>query len=523
MKGIPSVGDKGNFTENELYSGNSFFERIAMSSPGLAAVIRGRDTKILFANKMFEEYTGYSREHHDSKYFSGFLEPFQRDRFYRHLQEVFEHPEAGNSFVIYNLLDTANEYKSFYVYASPVATNGNEEEQLFHLFLLLDRSKWGMPFTSFDTRELFLELFKAEDFGTFEWIIDVDKVYWSEGLYRIYEVDKSTKEIDLNFIKSYIHPHDRDMVMKQINDAVAKQTDINIEYRIVTLKSHLKLIHCVARAVADNGGRSVKLAGSIRDITAQRSIESNMRDMVDELHRSNRELEEFAYAASHDLQEPLRKITTFSDRLSEKYKNVLVGEGEMYLSRMVASAENMRLLINGLLEFSKITQTSAPFESVDLNNVLKEVMNDLELKIEETGTAIRCSGLPVVDAVMSQMKQLFLNLIGNAIKFHKPDVPPIIRIELQDITESELQRFSLQHGKRYFKIAVTDNGIGFESEYASRIFQVFQRLHGKSEYPGSGIGLAICKKIVEYHHGVVYAENIPGTGARFVFILPEHQ
>jgi signal transduction histidine kinase len=189
---------------------------------------------------------------------------------------------------------------------------------------------------------------------------------------------------------------------------------------------------------------------------------------------------------------------------------------------MVASAENMRLLINGLLEFSRISQLSVPFEPVSLDSVLQEVMNELELKIEETGTAIRCSGLPVVAAIAPQMKQLFTNLISNAIKFHREGIPPIIRLEMLEIEEGELQRYNLQPQKRYYKIAITDNGIGFENEYASRIFQVFQRLHGKSEYPGSGIGLAICKKILECHHGVIYAENMNGQGARFIFLMPEH-
>jgi signal transduction histidine kinase len=395
-------------------------------------------------------------------------------------------------------------------------------EKLYHLFMMPDQSKWGMPFTSFDTRELFLEQFKAEDFGTFEWIIDLDKIYWSAGLYHIYELDKNLRDLNSEFTIKFIHPHDKDVMMKQVYEAFENGGDLNIEYRVITGRNNLKQVHCLANVIRDEAGKPLKLAGSVRDITGQRTIELNMKDMVDELHRSNRELEEFAYAASHDLQEPLRKITTFSDRLSEKYKNVLIGDGQMYLSRMVASAENMRLLINGLLEFSRISQLSVPFEPVSLDSVLQEVMNELELKIEETGTAIRCSGLPVVAAIAPQMKQLFTNLISNAIKFHREGIPPIIRLEMLEIEEGELQRYNLQPQKRYYKIAITDNGIGFENEYASRIFQVFQRLHGKSEYPGSGIGLAICKKILECHHGVIYAENMNGQGARFIFLMPEH-
>ncbi len=509
--------------KHALPDSNSFFERIAMSGPGLTVVVTGNDTSVLFANHTFEEYTGYSKIVLEGKPFSGLLEPYERDRFARHLGEVRENPKSGNGFVIYHLRDSNGQTRPFYLYASRVVGEGIEAEEMYQLFMLPDRSKWAMPFTSFETRELFLEQFNAEDFGTFEWAIDADRVLWSSGVYTIHEVDESVRGINFEFTKGFIHPLDKARVAEHFNDALKNHADLNMEYRIVTGTGKLKLIHCLARVVKDYGGKAVNMAGSMRDITSQRSIENNLKDMVDELHRSNKELEEFAYAASHDLQEPLRKITTFSDRLSEKYKNALAGEGEMYLSRMVASAENMRLLINGLLDFSRISQTSTPFAPVNLDLILQEVMNDLELKIEETGTAIRCTGLPVVDAVASQMKQLFQNLLNNAIKFHKQGVPPIIRVDLQELSEEESLRHNLLPQKKYYKIAISDNGIGFESEYSNRIFQVFQRLHGKSEYPGSGIGLAICKKILEYHHGIIYAENVPDVGARFVFIVPEHQ
>ena len=223
------------------------------------------------------------------------------------------------------------------------------------------------------------------------------------------------------------------------------------------------------------------------------------------------------------MQEPLRKITTYSDRLSEKYKDVLTGDGLMYLSRMVVSAENMRSLINDLLEFSRVSKTGQTYEQVDLNEILQQVKNDLELIIEESGTEMNGNPLPVIDAIPSQMKQLFTNIIGNAIKFHKPGLAPVITIETSILPESELVKYELSKNNVYYKICIADNGIGFEEEYNTRIFQVFQRLHGKSEYPGSGIGLAICKKILEHHHGVIYAEGEVDAGARFIFILPQHQ
>ena len=190
---------------------------------------------------------------------------------------------------------------------------------------------------------------------------------------------------------------------------------------------------------------------------------------------------------------------------------------------MTASADNMRKLINDLLDFSRISKKDQLYEQVNLNVILQQVKNDLELIIEETGTVISSDSLPTVEAIPSQMKQLFSNIIGNAIKFRKPAISPLITIETNILIEKEKQRLELVNNKNYYQIAISDNGIGFEEEYNSRIFQVFQRLHGKSEYPGSGIGLAICKKILEHHHGAIYAKSTPDLGAGFFLILPQDQ
>jgi signal transduction histidine kinase len=237
---------------------------------------------------------------------------------------------------------------------------------------------------------------------------------------------------------------------------------------------------------------------------------------------SNKEVEEFAYIASHDLQEPLRKITTFSDKLTSKYKDELAGDGALYLSRMVAAANNMRLLIDGLLEFSRVGRTGQNFEPVALDNILNQVVADLETSIEETGVEIVYQPLPEIWAVASQMKQLFTNIITNAIKFRNKEVVPRVEIYSESVGDQELQMCGLDTSRRYTKIIFKDNGIGFEEEYASRIFQVFQRLHGKSEYPGSGIGLAICKKILDYHKGVIFATSKVGEGSSFAVLIPVH-
>lgn len=252
--------------------------------------------------------------------------------------------------------------------------------------------------------------------------------------------------------------------------------------------------------------------------------ESNLNQAnytIHKLQQSNRELEDFAYVASHDLQEPLRKISTFGGRLYERYAAQLDEEGQMYLNRMLTASANMRMFIDNLLEFSRIDRIAHTVAPTDLAFVLRQVIADLELKIEETGTQVVFDKLPMIDAVSSQMKQFFNNVISNAIKFRQKDVNPVIKISAHEISDYERVQYGLPDGNIYHKVMICDNGIGIENGYEERIFEVFQRLHGKSEYPGSGIGLAICKKIVAYHRGLLFAGNNEDEGACIIAILPQ--
>ena len=519
-------GDTSDLLINETNKSDSFYKSIAMDGPSLTAIITASDLSITFINRTFEYYLGYNTsdiEGYKLK-FPYLLDEYMHDRLLYQLGTVSDDVAAQSRYVIYELRNKNGKMAPYYLYVSPLSKNHSGiNEDSYYIVMHPDLSKWDMPFSSFNSRELFLEQFNSEDFGTFEWIIDADKVFWSLGVYRIYEVDDTKQYINNLFARDFVHPADETRIKDLMTKVLATGEDINIEYRIITAKNNIKVIHSIGRLIKNKNGKPVKFVGSIRDITNQRFIEEDLKNKVEELNHSNRELEEFAYVASHDLQEPLRKITTFSDRLSEKYKDVLAGDGAMYLSRMIASAENMRSLINDLLEFSRISKTAQPFEPVNLNMVLRMVKTDLELTIEETATIIESTPLPTIDAIASQMKQLFLNIISNAIKFHKDELSPVITIKTSIPSKAEIITHELLQNVPYHKFEITDNGIGFEEESALRIFQVFQRLHGKSEYPGSGIGLAICKKILEYHRGVIYAENIPGSGARFSFILPQKQ
>ena len=254
----------------------------------------------------------------------------------------------------------------------------------------------------------------------------------------------------------------------------------------------------------DDAGKPLSILFFAQDVTEQ--LQS-----VAELNRSNKELEEFAYVASHDLQEPLRKIITFSDRLLSRFSSQLGPEGIAYLSRMTVATENMRILIDNLLEFSRISRSQDAFAQTDLNEVLEGAKSELELKIEESRAVIEQGPLPSIVCNAPQIKQLFVNLLSNSLKFRHPESDTHIRIWAERPEG---------HQKEFVKISFADNGIGFEKEYAERIFLIFQRLHGKSEYPGSGVGLAICKKIVDQHGGVIRADSELGKGSVFTVLLP---
>jgi signal transduction histidine kinase len=250
------------------------------------------------------------------------------------------------------------------------------------------------------------------------------------------------------------------------------------------------------------------------EIMVRNNAEEEVLEFADKLEKSNRELESFAHVASHDLQEPLRKVKTFGDRIVAKYADKLDDKGRDYFNRMQSATNRMQNLIDGLLTFSRVTTKANPFEAVDLNTLTTDVIGDLETRVEQTGGRIEVDDLTTVEADPLQMRQLMQNLIGNALKFSRENEPPVVKVHGEMLHDSE------DGDGEVYQITVEDNGIGFEEEYSDRIFGVFQRLHGRQEYEGTGIGLSICKRIVERHEGSIIAKSAPGQGASFIVTLP---
>jgi signal transduction histidine kinase/HAMP domain-containing protein len=258
------------------------------------------------------------------------------------------------------------------------------------------------------------------------------------------------------------------------------------------------------------------------EIVERRRAEATLARQAAELTRSNAELEQFAYVASHDLQEPLRKVQAFGDRLQTKYADILDERGLDYLDRMRGAAARMQVLINSLLTYSRVTTRAQPFVPVHLSDVVKEVLSDLETGIERVSAQVEVGELAIVEADPLQMRQLFQNLIGNSLKFHCEEGVPAVKISGHYLNGNGFLA-GPSPGNHSYQFMVQDNGIGFEQEYAERIFQVFQRLHGRSEYEGTGVGLAICRKIVARHGGQITAQSQPGQGATFFVTLPVKQ
>lgn len=255
----------------------------------------------------------------------------------------------------------------------------------------------------------------------------------------------------------------------------------------------------------------------LKDITERKEAAEALERKASELARSNAELEQFAFVASHDLQEPLRKIRAFGDRLKMKCDAALPVEGMDYLERMQNAAARMQTLIADLLTFSRVISRTEPFVEVDLGLVTREVLSDLEVRVEKVGATVTVGELPKIQADPMQMQQLLQNLIGNALKFQPPGVRPQVQITACLVEPTD--EYSTG-GSLLCELTVQDNGIGFEEKYLEKIFAVFQRLHNRQEYEGTGIGLAVCRRIVDRHGGSITARSKPGEGATFIVLLP---
>ena len=321
-----------------------------------------------------------------------------------------------------------------------------------------------------------------------------------------------------NTIK-YIHPDDLDYVTKVHLDSLLNHQPTSMIFRFLTPNGDVKYIMGVGSFTTNSNGDLIKI-GVNYDITDQYQKTLELENNNKELKYINTELEAFNNIVSHDLQEPLRKIQTFISRINEKEKDNLSESGKQYMERIVVAASRMRVLIDDLLQYSRTNKTDASFEDVNLDEIALASIQELSELIEETKATVTFSELPTVKGIPFQFRQLFINLINNSIKYRKLNQPPIITVTYEKIKASEDDQIDDNSNRIYHKITFLDNGIGFHPDDSKKIFLLFNRLHAKESYPGTGVGLAICKKIVKNHYGFICANGQPEEGAQIVVYLP---
>ncbi|MGV3696874.1 sensor histidine kinase [Flavobacterium sp.] len=322
-----------------------------------------------------------------------------------------------------------------------------------------------------------------------------------------------------NFMK-YVHPEDL-KAFREATDKLVKNVSLPaFTYRIIRKDKKVRYFRTTGRIVTNKLGDKI-LIGTNGDVTDEVLAAMSLEQQNIELEASNKELVAFNYAASHDLQEPLRKIQTFVSRLSEKENDNLSETGKEFMVRINSSVDRMRILIEDLLQYSRTTKTEKVFEETDLNDLLDNAKVDMAQVIEEKKAQISSQPLPKLKVIPFQIQQLFTNLINNSLKYSRENINPDIKITCKKVTAAEEELIPKSSKEKFYKITFKDNGIGFEQEYAEKIFVLFNRLHNKNEYAGTGIGLAICKKIIENHRGFIFANGKPDSGATFTIFLPE--
>ncbi|WP_166966083.1 ATP-binding protein [Yeosuana marina] len=355
--------------------------------------------------------------------------------------------------------------------------------------------------------------------GNWIWHIDSNKFAYSDNLYRLLGKDPQSFEATFDNFLKFVHPEDVDKFAEDLDKMIDVEELPVTNYRIIQKNGSIKYLKAYAKAFYSVDGQK-RLIGNTSDITDEIESILTLEEHNLELERNNKELSAFNYAASHDLQEPLRKIQTFISRLEEKEGAKFSDSGRLYLERIKSAAARMRLLIDDLLQFSRTNKPDKEFVSADLNDLFENAKQDVAEIISEKKTKITCDNLPKATVIEFQIQQLFSNLLSNSLKYSKEETVPIIKINYTKVKANDTPDLLKASKSFYHKITFTDNGIGFDQKYAEKIFELFNRLHNKKEYSGTGVGLSICKKIVDNHKGYIFAKGEINVGSVFTVYLP---
>lgn len=352
--------------------------------------------------------------------------------------------------------------------------------------------------------------------GSYRWDLQTDQITMSDNFYRLLGCEVREFVPSRENYKAFIHPKDLKLYEDKINLAIKNRSISKFTYRLIGKDGKIKYFQYSGHFIQN------EFIGVVKDITKELRDDEKLKNKNTELKRSNSELESFNHIASHDLQEPLRKIQMFISMITEGDLKNVSKKNIDYLDKINSSANRMQMLIKNLLAYSRLNKEKKEYLTVDLNEILEKVQEDLEAPIKEKEVRIIIQDLPQLKAVPFQMEQLFNNLLSNSIKYASIHIRPKIVIDCQKIKANDITEAFNKKSPYYYRISLVDNGIGFDQANSKKIFGLFQRLHQKHEYSGTGIGLAICKKIVENHQGHILADSIIDKGTTFRIYLPAH-
>lgn len=520
--------------EQELRDNQTFIKKIADATPSIIALYNVYTGNYLFVNEGLKKLLGYEASlmmEQGAAFVAGLVHPDDLEEITQKNAAVLEeynqpaHRDDNQAIVEfrYRMKHQNGHYRWFQTYGT--IFDRNAAGQIAHVLnISLDITEQVEAERTIKAQEHFIRHI-ADASPTILYLFDVPKNGFSYINQEVYYVLGYTMDEIISMgsdaTRLLYHPDERHLLPERRESGKRFQhTDSMMQYECRLRSKEGQWCWVLVREVifkTDEQGNIIQILGAALDITKRKDMEKTLLQNALLLEQSNANLEEFAYVASHDLKEPLRKISTFGDRLVSTQLDKMSNDGKMYLRKIVDASQRMQTMINDLLSISMISGDRS-FQTYSLQAILEDVRQTLEFKIEQKGAMVEADALPDARIVPSQARQLFQNLISNSLKFVRSDVPPRITITHSFLDAADVPH--LEGNARYLKLEFNDNGIGFEEEYAGKIFAIFQRLHGRSEYEGTGIGLAICKKIVEHHGGIIYAHATPGEGATFTVILP---
>jgi PAS domain S-box-containing protein len=505
----------------ELEDRNRFIETLFDSVEDLMAVF-DRDGNYLSANKKVEEMYKVNRKDIIGKNILDIFPSVKESAMYDNLQTAIRGETVHN--LVYRSVISNRYLENFYI---PLKNNKQE----VYGVLVIGHDNTTVMEAAEKIKTINTQLKEAQrlaHIGNWEWDIVNNKITWSDELFRIYGLTPGEFEASYEHYLRTIHPDERERINKIVLEAFRNHQPFDFYHRIVRPDRTIRILHGRGEVFVNDKKEPVSMVGTAQDVTEIKQAEEEIKQMADELIRynkqleqTNKELESFTFVASHDLQEPLRKIRTFLNLIAEKELAILSDKSKNYLKRTINAAEQMQQLIVDLLVYSRTTSSEEHFVKTDLNTILRRVKNELKEIIEEKKASIEATDLPELNVIPFQFQQLFTNMISNSLKFSKRDTPPHISIRYEITDGMTIEHINANSGKKYHSFSIADNGIGFETEYNEKIFDLFQRLHSRNEYNGTGIGLSICKKIIENHGGIITANGEPGKGATFNIYLPE--